>query len=544
MRRFIPSTLLRASLHLSRVAFIILLSACQPATETPAATATATSTSTITPGPSPTATLTPTSTPQPTASPRTLGPTNDKFPAGINPLSGLPVADPSLLDIPALLISISHFPATARPQAGLSFAPFVYEISITEGATRHLAVFYGKFPEPEIPLTGDCDIRTEPVTRNGLLLGNRVWLDGNADGRVDDWEAGVGGVCVNLRGESANAILQQTTTDSNGYYAFNVTPGKYVVEFVKPAEWKLTAQDAGDESADSDADASTGLTRPVVVNEADILHVDAGLVAPNYPASGTLPLAQVGPVRSGRLVYADLAASYANSCLIYAFASEEVLEQLPQCAFVTHGIQGGGYMLEMNRMQAIAADHARKHADKTFNYASNLFSGIPPTGGAPALRMTEYWAYLNQSGWLYDAASRSYWRTVDDSTEANAGIQRLEVDRLNGRQLQFENVIVVFAEVDVVSPTNLDIHLEQGSGGPALIFRDGMKYNIRWSTRSTASEQHSGQREPMQFLNADGSPFPLKPGRTWVIVLSPFSLVNESAPGGWVIRYARVNGEQ
>jgi len=524
--------------------FFLSLTACQPATPSPTVTATATSASTITPGLSPTATLTPTSTPQATASPRTLGPTKDKFPAGVNPLTGLAVEDPSLLDIPALLISISHFPATARPQAGLSFAPFVYEISITEGATRHLAVFYGKFPEPEIPPTGDCDMRTDPVTRSGLLLGNRVWLDGNADGRMDAWEAGVGGVCVNLLDESRGAIVQQTTTDSNGYYAFNVAPGTYVIQFVKPNEWRFTGQDTGDESADSDADASTGLTRPVVVNDADILHVDAGFVESSRPVNGTLPLAQVGPVRSGRLVYADLAASYANSCLIYAFASEEVLEQLPQCAFVTHGIQGGGYMLETSRMQAVAADHARKQADKKFNYASNLFSEAAPAGGVPAIQMTEYWAYLNQSGWLYDAASESYWRTVDDSTEVNAGVQRPEVDRLSGRQLQFENVIVVFAEVDVVSPTNLDIHLEQGSGGPALIFRDGMKYAIRWSTRATASEKQSGQREPMQFLNADGSLFPLKPGRTWVIVLSPFSLVNESAPGRWIIRYARVNGEQ
>src|SRR5215207_7239199 len=55
-----------------------------------------------------------------------------------NPLTGLPVADPSLLQIPAALVSISHFPVEARPQAGLSFAPYVFEIYITEGATRFL----------------------------------------------------------------------------------------------------------------------------------------------------------------------------------------------------------------------------------------------------------------------------------------------------------------------------------------------------------------------------------------------------------------------
>ena len=65
--------------------------------------------------------------------------------------------------MPAVLISISHFPATARPQAGLSFAPFVYEFYITEGATRFLAVFHGEWPAPEIPVRGGCEPRLGPV---------------------------------------------------------------------------------------------------------------------------------------------------------------------------------------------------------------------------------------------------------------------------------------------------------------------------------------------------------------------------------------------
>ena len=77
----------------------------------------------------------------------------------INPLTGLPIANPSLLEIPAALVSISHFPSTARPQAGLSFAPYVFEVYITEGATRFLATFYGDMPAPEPQVIGDCEIR-------------------------------------------------------------------------------------------------------------------------------------------------------------------------------------------------------------------------------------------------------------------------------------------------------------------------------------------------------------------------------------------------
>jgi hypothetical protein len=287
----------------------------------------------------------------------------------------------------------------------------------------------------------------------------------------------------------------------------------------------------------------------VVIADADDSRVDAGLVAPSRAVavaqtSTPLPLAQVGPVRSGRLVYADIAAFYTNSCLIYAFASEEVLEQLPQCAFVTHEVQGGGYMLAIDRMKAIAEDHARKKADTHFTYASNLFTETPLAGGAPATLIREYWASLNQSAWYYDGASQTYWRYVDDSTALNEGILHAEVDRLTGRQLQFENVIVIMAEVDVVSPTNLDIHLEQGESNPAFLFRDGMKFDIQWSTKSTEYEKRTGQRRPMQFLNLDGTPAALKPGRTWVVIFTPWSVVEDKGAGAWLLRYSPPVGEE
>ncbi len=76
--------------------------------------------------------------------PQAVGPEN--FPAGINPLTGLPVSDPSTLQLPPALVSVTNFPITARPQAGLSFSPFVFEMYIGEGMTRFLALFYGDYP--------------------------------------------------------------------------------------------------------------------------------------------------------------------------------------------------------------------------------------------------------------------------------------------------------------------------------------------------------------------------------------------------------------
>jgi hypothetical protein len=103
---------------------------------------TLTSSATASPSPAPTLTLSPTVTPIPT--PGVSGPLD--FPAGVNPLTGLAVADPSLLSLAPGLISISNAPATTRPQAGLSYASRVYEFYLGEGDTRFLSVFYGNLP--------------------------------------------------------------------------------------------------------------------------------------------------------------------------------------------------------------------------------------------------------------------------------------------------------------------------------------------------------------------------------------------------------------
>jgi len=272
-----------------------------------------------------------------------------------------------------------------------------------------------------------------------------------------------------------------------------------------------------------------------------VLYLDAGLIPseqliPTPSKSTKLPKAQVGPIRSGRLMYADIAGFFQDSCLIYAFASAEVLSEIPKCSMVTHEDAGGGSMLTLERLQAIAQDN-KNHTRGGFNYASNLFTEEAPEGGVPAKQINVYVALLNQSGWTYDPLYGSWLRFVDDADNATAGQLHADTDRLTGRQLHFENFVIIFPEVDVVSPTNLDIHLEQGSIGPAVLFRDGMKYDIRWSTKAGEYEKNTGERRPMQFVNLDGSPAALKPGSTWIFVASPYSIVSDEGGGTWKLRY-------
>ncbi|HEU0295684.1 MAG TPA: SdrD B-like domain-containing protein [Anaerolineales bacterium] len=523
---------------------ILLLMGCSddqsaPSAATPPITSIITSESTLAQTQPPTSVYT--STPQPPPRPASYGP--DSLPPGYNPLTGQPMIDPLLSTIPAVLVSISHFPPVARPQAGFSFAPFVYEYFITEGATRHLAVFYGQFPEPEVPVPGNCSIRDEPFTGTGIVIGNRVWFDANQNGIQDPVEGGVGGFCVNLL-DANNTLLQQTTTDSNGYYGFQVERGEYVIEFKKPSWLEFAQRNVGEEDQDSDVDQVTGRSDALDVTST-LLYLDAGLipdpgqVAPPELSSG-LPAAEVGPVRSGRLVYRHIGAFYQNSCLIFASADEEVLPQLPPCATVAHTDIGGGAMLSIARMKRIAEQNSQNQ--RSFNYTGNAFSDVPPPGGEPALELHEYWAYLNQSRWVYDSASGAWWRYVDESNPASAGVLRPEVDRLTGRQLMFENVIVLFAPHIVQTPTIVDIDLKAGDVGKAYLFRDGQVYKIRWSTMAGEYEQKTGLRRPMHFVNLDGTPAALKPGHTWVIILSTPSYLQDLSSGKWQARFVAPEG--
>jgi hypothetical protein len=128
----------------------VVLTACGSATPeaTPTATPTEIPTSTQTSTPLPTDTP----TPQPTPSYPLEGYGPSKFPADVDPLTGLKIANPVLLDRRPLLIKVSNLPRDVRPQWGLSLADIVFEYYTEEGSTRFAALFYGNDAEMVGPI--------------------------------------------------------------------------------------------------------------------------------------------------------------------------------------------------------------------------------------------------------------------------------------------------------------------------------------------------------------------------------------------------------
>jgi hypothetical protein len=69
------------------------------------------------------------------------------LPTSLNPLTGLPASDPSLLERRPLAIKVANYPRYIRPQSGLTLADHVFEYYIEGGLTRFIAILYGNNSE-------------------------------------------------------------------------------------------------------------------------------------------------------------------------------------------------------------------------------------------------------------------------------------------------------------------------------------------------------------------------------------------------------------
>lgn len=110
-------------------------------------------------------------------------------------------------------------------------------------------------------------------------IGDKVWNDLDIDGIQDTNESGIPGVTVELHDSYGN-LLATTVTDANGiYYFVGLMSDDYSVRFVLPDGYVFSPQDQGaDDSLDSDAITSTGLTAPATIGPGETnASLDAGI---------------------------------------------------------------------------------------------------------------------------------------------------------------------------------------------------------------------------------------------------------------------------
>ncbi len=107
----------------------------------------------------------------------------------VEPLTGLPLEDPALLDQPAVAIKIDNAPE-ARPQVGINQADQVVEV-LVEGITRLVAVFHSTGSDPVGPIRSGRSSDPDLVANYGSPL--YAWSGGNATVRTEIRNAEVAG---------------------------------------------------------------------------------------------------------------------------------------------------------------------------------------------------------------------------------------------------------------------------------------------------------------------------------------------------------------
>ena len=250
---------------------------------------------------------------------------------------------------------------------------------------------------------------------------------------------------------------------------------------------------------------------------------------------------QIGPVRSGRLVDPYIVEMYQGvlGC-VYAWKDTwtTILDYLGFTRVISEGPNTCPAMCRdeaINKIKpeisvfANSAEMSKYFAARAgaTNTRQNLdgmaFHTFAPDGGVDAMKLNHQFGKNNIAEWIYDPETRKYQRLIEDLKESGLVEMIPLVDRVTGEQLQFSNVIVMFVHIEQL---NKDDTLHEfdilDNTGRALIFRDGKMYDVSYK---------SSIHTPIQFLDAEGNPFALQPGNTWIHITGSRTSLTEEASG-------------
>ncbi len=112
-------------------------------------------------------------------------------------------------------------------------------------------------------------------------LGDRVWLDLDANGIQDAKEKGIKDIAVTLIEAKSKRVVAQTTTDKSGNYLFRgLKPDLYRVKFAVPDGYRITFKHKTDAKRDSDVNTETNATDDIRITSGTKDHtIDMGLIA-------------------------------------------------------------------------------------------------------------------------------------------------------------------------------------------------------------------------------------------------------------------------
>ncbi len=253
---------------------------------------------------------------------------------------------------------------------------------------------------------------------------------------------------------------------------------------------------------------------------------------------------KVGPIRSARLADVQLASMYQT---IFAFASADtrvrntLIAQLDGLAItVKESTCPALCDTGAHTVNSVFADISKfddyAKTKKINNYRQivigMVFDSIPPEtnvsqGDSVLIRYND----LNESEWRYDPVQRKYLRwTETDIPETPVKLVPLN-DQSTGKQLAFDNVVLLYARYNEYNPTLHNIELwANREARRAVFFRNGRMITGYW--------QSQANDRPMVFFDDANRAIPLKPGNTWFVILGLESTVDQAEPGQWNVQFA------
>lgn len=247
--------------------------------------------------------------------------------------------------------------------------------------------------------------------------------------------------------------------------------------------------------------------------------------------------AAIGPVRSGRLWYEDARRLF-SGFIVMASGSANVVSQLSGYTSIFGSDEGNinSALLPVDQLKLIAAKNKSRLVSGAL--AGNEFSAAIPDGGKIGESVWVRWSLLDQVFWKFDPTSGAYNRYQNGTTEETSQQFTKSTDRINKEPLTFENVVILFANYQITKKTNIGIELLDVTR-PALLFRDGQVYSIRWTTTNDSFSQKTGVRRPIRFIDANGNPFPMEPGQTWIEIVPMYTPYYETVETWDILKMLR-----
>ncbi|HUG86195.1 MAG TPA: DUF3048 domain-containing protein [Euzebya sp.] len=230
---------------------------------------------------------------------------------------------------------------------------------------------------------------------------------------------------------------------------------------------------------------------------------------------------EAGPVRSGRDVDADLFPPFQGILAISGAAAPTYNVLFSAGLTVFEEGQAGGAIYRVgdrpapHNLNALTDRLWQAGADQPAAVEPWPFDREVPDGGTDVEAFVAPFSDDYTHSWA--------WRAQDDLFERGQnGTRHLTAE---GHQLAAENII--YASVQIGSGGGVDVSgtstvsMDLISGGPATFFRDGQMFTGTWRKTSRDAQ--------FEWLDTDGRPFPLAPGRTWV-ELQPSGLGIDTDP--------------